>query len=158
MHASTASSTAASVAAESLAKAGNSGGLEGADLSRFSWGCARLAGGATVPSAAGWAGAAQASLAELPPPEAVSLLWALAQLACETEPGFLADALASVPPEALDAPRLQVALESVRALVGEDGPLSAVDRASVSAWSAACDRAVPLFFESGLESGSATAL
>ena len=154
----TGGSTAAPVAAESLAKAGNAGELVGADLSRFAWGCARLAGGAAVPSTAGWAGAARARLAELPPPEAVSLLWALAQLSCESEPGFLADALASVPPEVLDAPRLQVALESVRALVGEEGGLTEADRAALGTWAAACDRAVPRHFEGGLESGPATAL
>ena len=154
----TGSSAAAPFAAESLAKAGNAGGLAGADLSRFAWGCARLAGGAAVPSTAGWAGAARTRLAELPPPEAVALLWALAQLACESEPGFLADAVASVPPEALDAQQLQLALKVVRVLVGEEGALTEADRAAVGAWAEACDRTVPRHFEGGLESGPATAL
>ena len=93
-----------------------------------------------------------------PPPEAVALLWALAQLACESEPGFLADAVASVPPEALDAQQLQLALKVVRVLVGEEGALTEADRAAVGAWAEACDRTVPRHFEGGLESGPATAL
>ena len=151
---------AAPVAADALAQAGNVGGLKGVDLSRFAWGCARLAGGAAVPSAARWAGTvARTRLAELPPGEAVSLLWALAQLACEPDPGFLCDALSAVPPGELDAQRLQVALESVRGLVGEGpAPLTAEDLAAVGAWARECDRTLPRLLEGGLGSGQATAL